>query len=188
MYTPVPSVAAGDWIDEIFINTYWKDNFAAGVPDVFSAKGQLAVGLGVDQLGVLNPGTDGTFLVADSSQSLGMIWRALIAKRQGGHASNWDSHGTTNYTPANVKIQTGAVNIPNSNTAAGSYYYGSVTVTFPEAFASNPLVLCSALFAGTNVMKISASSASPTQVTLYILTTASITGSTMPVGWMAIGQ
>lgn len=73
-YTPVPAVAANDWIDEIFINTYWKDNFAAGVPDVFSAKGQLAVGLGVDSMGVLNVGANDTVLIADSTQATGLKW------------------------------------------------------------------------------------------------------------------
>lgn len=73
-YTPVPAVAANDWIDEIFINTYWVDNMAASVPDVFTAKGQIAVGLGVDSMGVLNVGADGTVLTADSTQTLGVKW------------------------------------------------------------------------------------------------------------------
>jgi hypothetical protein len=73
-YTPVPAVAAGDWIDEVFINTYWVDNFAAGIPDQFSAKGQLAVGLGVDSMGILNAGTNGYALVADDAQTLGLKW------------------------------------------------------------------------------------------------------------------
>jgi len=77
-YTPVPSVAAGDWIDEIFINTYWRDNMAASVPDVFSAKGQMAVGSGVDTMGVLNVGANGTIIVADSVQSLGVKWDYLL--------------------------------------------------------------------------------------------------------------
>lgn len=78
-YIPVPSVAAGDWIDEIFINTYWRDNMAAGVPDVFSAKGQMAIGLGVDSMGVLNVGADGDVLMADAAQTLGMKWTNLIS-------------------------------------------------------------------------------------------------------------
>lgn len=73
-YTPVPVVAAGDWIDEVFINTYWVDNMAAGVPDVFTAKGQLAVGTGVDSMGVLSVGTNGYALVADSAEALGVKW------------------------------------------------------------------------------------------------------------------
>lgn len=74
MYTPVPAVSAGDWIDEVFINTYWVDNFAAGVPDLFSAKGQLPVGLGVDSMGVLSVGADGKVLMANAAAALGMDW------------------------------------------------------------------------------------------------------------------
>ncbi len=77
-YTPVPAVSAGDWIDEVFINTYWVNNMAAGVPDVFSAKGQIAVGLGVDSMGVLNVGTDGDVLMADVAQTLGVKWTNLL--------------------------------------------------------------------------------------------------------------
>ncbi len=73
-YTPVPAVSAGDWIDEVFINTYWVDNMAAGVPDVFTAKGQLPVGLGVDSMGILNAGANGTILEADSTQTTGLKW------------------------------------------------------------------------------------------------------------------
>lgn len=77
-YTPVPTVAAGDWIDEIFINTYWRDNMAASIPDVFSAKGQLAVASDVNAMGVLNVGLNGSVLVADSAQSLGVKWEHLL--------------------------------------------------------------------------------------------------------------
>lgn len=78
-YTPVPAVSAGDWIDEVFINTYWVDNMAAGVPDVFTAKGQLPVGLGVDSMGILNVGADGTILSADSAEVTGLKWIARPA-------------------------------------------------------------------------------------------------------------
>lgn len=78
-YTPVPAVSAGDWIDEVFINTYWVDNFAAGVPDMFSAKGQLSVGLGVDSMGILNVGANGTILTADSAEPTGLKWIARPA-------------------------------------------------------------------------------------------------------------
>lgn len=90
-YTPVPSVAAGDWIDEIFINTYWRDNMAASVPDVFSAKGQLAVGTGVDTMGVLSVGANNTILVADSTQVTGLKWDSLFNQIYGpqGFAVNY---------------------------------------------------------------------------------------------------
>lgn len=74
MYTPVPAFLTGDTIDEPFLNTYWRDNMAAGLPDMFSAKGQLAVGLGVDDMGILNVGADGKILSADSAEATGLKW------------------------------------------------------------------------------------------------------------------
>jgi hypothetical protein len=76
-YTPVPIVMAGDWIDEVFINTYWRDNMAAGVPDIFTTKGDLAIGSGNDSAGRLGVGADGTLLMADSLAALGMKWSRL---------------------------------------------------------------------------------------------------------------
>lgn len=73
-YSPVPAVLAGDWIDEVFINTYWVDNMAAGVPDIFTAKGQLAVASGANAAGVLGVGADGTVVTADAAELLGVKW------------------------------------------------------------------------------------------------------------------
>lgn len=80
-YNPVPAVIAGDIIDEVFINTYWVDNMAAGVPDIFSAKGQLVVGSGIDTAGVLGVGANDTVLFADSGQPLGVKWAVISKKR-----------------------------------------------------------------------------------------------------------
>lgn len=45
-YTPVPTYVTGDLFTAANANTYWRDNFAAGVPDIFEAAGDLAVGAG----------------------------------------------------------------------------------------------------------------------------------------------
>ncbi|MEP0806258.1 MAG: hypothetical protein HRF47_12255 [Chloroflexota bacterium] len=111
-----------------------------------------------------------------------------LVKRQGGSSTNWDTYGTTNYTPTSVKMQAGVINVPNVNTPAGSWYYGSSVITFPEAFTYNPLVLVSCEFAGTNIVKASVSSISPTQATIFLLSTTSATGVTLPVAWLAIGS
>jgi len=71
-YNPVPTVTTGDLWTAANHNTYIRDNFAAGVPDIFTAKGQIAVASGENAAGVLNPGSDGQVLMADSSQSLGL--------------------------------------------------------------------------------------------------------------------
>lgn len=58
-YSPVPLVMAGDWIDEVFINTYWRDNMAASWPFTttgdmeYAASGSTLSRLGIGALGTL---------------------------------------------------------------------------------------------------------------------------------------
>jgi len=42
-YTAVPTKSTGDLWTAANHNTYIKDNFAAGVPDIFTTKGDIAV-------------------------------------------------------------------------------------------------------------------------------------------------
>lgn len=78
-YTAVPIVATGDLWTASNHNTYIRDNFAAGVPDIFSAKGDLAAASAADTAGRLAVGTNGNILVADSAQALGMKWDGGVA-------------------------------------------------------------------------------------------------------------
>jgi len=64
-----------------------------------------------------------------------------LVKRQGGSATIWETSGTSNYTPTNIKMQAGVVNIGSTLTGATN----SAIVTFPEAFDYEPLVLVSAI-------------------------------------------
>jgi len=186
VYTPVPAFLAGDTIDEVFLNTYWRDNMAASIPDLFSAKGQLPVGLGVDDMGILNVGANGTIPVADSTESLGILWRALVKARRGGSATNWGTVGTTNYTPATAKVQAGVINVASVSTAFGSIFYGTVTVTFPEAFAQVPIVIASlGALVSQNAIGVM-QQVSATQVIFYVTSFSSI--SNQAVSWIAIGE
>lgn len=92
-YTPVPAVLAGDWIDEVFINTYWVDNMGAGVPDIFTAKGQLAVASGNDAAGALAVGAEDTVLTSDPAEALGVKWAAptrIVLFDPFKTSTNWD--------------------------------------------------------------------------------------------------
>jgi len=53
-YSAVPLTATGDWIDAAWINQYVRDNFAAGVPDVFTAAGEIPYATGANAAGVLS--------------------------------------------------------------------------------------------------------------------------------------
>lgn len=73
-YSAVPTVTTGYLWTASDHNTYIKDNFAAGVPDLFTTKGDLAVASAADTAGRLGVGTNNYILVADSAQTLGVKW------------------------------------------------------------------------------------------------------------------
>lgn len=94
-----------------------------------------------------------------------------VANRQGGHATNWNTAGTTNYTPSAVRLQTGVA----------SGVGGILTITFPVAFSGKPVVLVTSYQAGA-----------PATVDNTLTTTTQAVvnygaGTTGPVGWLAIG-
>ena len=73
-YTEVPTVTTGEVWTAADHNTYIKDNFAAGVPDIFTTKGDLAVGTGANAASRLAIGTAGQYLVTDSDEATGLKW------------------------------------------------------------------------------------------------------------------
>lgn len=76
-YNPVPTVTTGDLWTASNHNTYIRDNFAAGVPDIFEAKGDIAVASGANAAGRLPVGSNGQILMADSSRTLGVKWGSM---------------------------------------------------------------------------------------------------------------
>jgi len=72
-YTPMTPKSSGDIPDENDWNDI-VDNFGAGVPDIFTTKGDLAVASAADAAGRLAVGSNGQLLTADSAQSLGLKW------------------------------------------------------------------------------------------------------------------
>ena len=108
--------------------------------------------------------------------------------RQGGSATNWETQGTTDYVPAGpVKIQTGVSRIANVNTATGSNFWGSVTVTLPYAFSDRAMVICSALGAQLSILKVSGITTTNNQtIVLYAL--ANAVAANVDICWMVIGE
>lgn len=75
-YTPVPNAATGDKFTAAYVNAYLRDNFAAAVPDILTAKGQLAAATAADAAApVTAPTVNGQILTADSAQATGMAWK-----------------------------------------------------------------------------------------------------------------
>lgn len=76
-YNAVPTKSAGNTWTHTENNTYIKDNFAAGVPDIFTTKGDLAVATGADAATRLGVGSNGQVLTAASGETSGIKWQAL---------------------------------------------------------------------------------------------------------------
>lgn len=99
----------------------------------------------------------------------------VLRERQGGHATDWNTVGTTDYDVVLAKMQMGAANVTTS-----------LVITFPEAFAGKPLVFVrvdedTAVFA-------TVTSITTTQATIFVWTEAGVApGGAVPVYWQAIG-
>ena len=72
--TPVPTKSPGDTWTAAEHNTYIRDNFAASVPDVFTAAGQLVVGTGADAMTTLNIVSTSGWVLTATSVSPKMKW------------------------------------------------------------------------------------------------------------------
>lgn len=73
-YTAVPTVATGDTWTAANHNTYIKNNFAAGVPDIFTTKGDIAVATAANTAVRLAVGTNNQFLISNSAAASGLSW------------------------------------------------------------------------------------------------------------------
>ena len=76
-YSAVPTVATGDLWTASNHNTYIRDNFAAGVPDIFTTKGDIAVASGPDAASRIGVGANNNVLMADSAQTNGIKWAPI---------------------------------------------------------------------------------------------------------------
>jgi hypothetical protein len=73
-YNTPPTKNTGDVFTASEFNTYIRDNFAAGVPDVFAAKGDLVAATGPNAGVRLPIGSNGQKLTANSSETTGLKW------------------------------------------------------------------------------------------------------------------
>jgi hypothetical protein len=55
------------------MNIYVQNNFAAGIPDIFTAKGQIFAATGVDAGAVVNVGANGFVYMVDHAEATGII-------------------------------------------------------------------------------------------------------------------
>lgn len=74
-YSTVPTVATGDLWTAANHNTYIRDNFAAGVPDLFTTKGDSAWATAADTAARMGVGANKQLVYADSAATPGVAWK-----------------------------------------------------------------------------------------------------------------
>ncbi len=79
-YIAHPTVVTGQTWTASNQNTYVRDNFIAGVPDIFTTKGDIVVASGADTAIRLGVGSDEQIPIADSSETGGIKWTNLCAQ------------------------------------------------------------------------------------------------------------
>ena len=114
-------------------------------------------------------------------------------KRQGGSATEWATYGTTEYEPTNSIFQVGIINI---NYTAGQAS-ANKQITYPDAFAKSPLIVCQILTPGTEDIYIEQAQpdgypATPSASTFTFIikplrTTTFAGSSTAVIVWFAVG-
>lgn len=160
-YNEVPDVTTGDTWTADNQDLYLRGNFQA----VFD-------GLTANQLVRLNA-------AGNALEAAG----GLIAARQGGSATDWNTDGTTDYTPSAPKIQCGVKSISISSSTSGTS-----TITFPSAFTNKPLVFTSVAGFSGNLVHLVRSWAvtnSGCNLTAYLDGSGS---ASVEVAWLAIGE
>jgi len=180
-------------------NTHTKGNFTAlwagttaGDLDYYTsatAKSRLALTVG----GVLYGGASApAWLAAGAAntflRSTGSApgYAPLVAKRQGGSATVWNSAGTTTYTPTATIIQTGCVSMTFA-ASTGNY----TAITYPTAFTQAPTIFVSpeCLFSLSFMWSVGTTQAADptTGFNLNVKWASAYTG-TINFSWLAIGQ
>lgn len=86
-YTPVPTVSTGGSWTAQDMNRYVKDNFAAGIPDLMTTKGDIVAATGGDAGERVAVGANNEFLIADDGASSGVGWSKPAGFRATGDGS-----------------------------------------------------------------------------------------------------
>ena len=79
-YSALPSKTSSDTLDLADYNKI-KGNFEAGVPDIFTTKGDLAAGTAADAADRLAVGANNSILIAKSGETTGLYWQPVHGAR-----------------------------------------------------------------------------------------------------------
>jgi len=122
-YTVVPTKSTGDLWTAADHNTYIKDNFAAGVPDIFTTKGDIAVATAANTAARLAVGSDNQVLLSDSGETSGVKWGDFPSGSTTLHARYYVSGATScaNATATIIDFDTQDYDTDSAVTTGGSW-------------------------------------------------------------------
>lgn len=127
-YVPLTTVADGDTILTAWGNQV-KDNFAAGVPDIFTTKGDIAVASGADTASRLAAGADFRVLHAMSSATLGLEYTRGVWSR----ATKLTAQSIATATDTKVQIESGGGDDDLYSMYDGVNYRLTIPATLPSS-------------------------------------------------------
>jgi hypothetical protein len=104
-----------------------------------------------------------------------------LYRRQGGSATNWDTQGTTTYTPTAVRMQCGVARWTGSGVD-----WAVFNVTLPVAFSYKFIVFVQSI-TYANICAIGYVAASPNEFTIYWHDFNGNTQTQLDFQWLAIG-
>lgn len=140
-YTPPPTKAAGEQWTHSDHNTYLRDNQAAGVPDIFTTKGDLAAATGADAAARLAVGSNGQVLQADSAQSTGLKWASFSSQVAFARYKVSSTKTINNATATIINYDTSVFDTDSAVTTGASWKF-----TVPASHDGYYLVVATAYF------------------------------------------
>jgi hypothetical protein len=119
-----------------------------------------------------------------ASNAITLAKLAHPPRRQGGSSTNWNTPGTTNYTPATMRMQFGEVDVTFTGTALET----TVNISWPVAYTSTPLIfLSTTLGTVTNPSAASVDFRSSTSAVITVRRPVGASSGSLGLSWLAIG-
>ncbi len=107
-----------------------------------------------------------------------------LYRRQGGASADWDSEGTTDYTPTTVRAQLGQFTI-GINTPGDT---GSSAIVFPTAFSEAPLVFSTVRSISVGEMAMAYGYANEGASCIIGASKSGTATAAITISWLAIGS
>ena len=159
-YVDIGDIATGAVITEGYLDQI-RANFLAGVPDIFTTKGDVAIATAADAAARLAVGADDSILVADASTATGWAWQIVPTCRAYNDADIALSAETwTNVTLNTERFDTDAMHSIVTDTerftipagGAGLYSMGATVTIRPNAGSQDGTVGVRLLLNGVTII------------------------------------